>query len=643
MKTRLLAIALLITGAVGAQIPSYYNDVDLTKTGQLLKSELASKISTNVSTPSYTPGVWNALKLIDLDPINSDNVVLVYGYNDNDGVLKTDRSRNKNSNGGASTDWNREHVYPRSLGNPNLGSSGPGSDVHHLRPADPSFNGDRGSRRFADGSGNANITTQGNWYPGDEWKGDVARMIMYMYVRYGSRCLASNVGIGNGVSGDSGMIDLFLQWNVDDPVSAFELQRNPIIENIQGNRNPFIDNPILATVIWGGPQAEDRFGNSTGGSNNGDTLCTSTVSTFPYAESFENNLGNWNNSSRDDFNWERRSGSTPSSNTGPSRASAGSDYIYMESSAPNNNGDRAILYGPCLDLSDTATFSFKYHMYGASNMGSLQVEASTNGSSWTSIWSKSGNQGDSWRTTSIDLGAYSGRNVQLRLNGVTGTTWQGDMAVDDIKVTTGSMPPLSSNFDIRITLTFDQYPVETSWQLKNSSNQVVASGGNYGSQVQGSTLNINRTVPAGCYSFVINDSFGDGMCCQYGNGAYRLTRLDSGNMVTSGGNFNATQTRNFCLGTNSRNASEEEIFIAKPQLHPEISELRVYPNPTQDILFIENIGDQEIEIVVFNTLGQKLINKQVSKSVDLSSLPNGVYIIQLSNKVSKVTKKVVKN
>jgi endonuclease I len=91
-------------------------------------------------------------------------------------------------------------------------------------------------------------------------------MMMFMYVRYGSRCLPNNVGIGNAVAGDANMIDLFLQWNAEDPVNFFEDNRNVVIAGIQGNRNPFIDNPALATQIWGGPQAEDRFGSGGTGS-----------------------------------------------------------------------------------------------------------------------------------------------------------------------------------------------------------------------------------------------------------------------------------------------------------------------------------------------------------------------------------------
>ncbi len=268
MKKLLLPLLLMISIIGYSQVPSYYNDFNLNLSGQSLQNELSTKVTnTHTTFLSYTPGVWDALKQTDLDPSNSSKVVLIYGYNDTDGNSTTDRTRGVNNNGGGSNDWNREHTYPRSLGTPNLGSEGPGSDAHHLRPSDVQRNSSRGNRKFADGSGNSGTTSQGHWYPGDEFKGDVARMMMYMYIRYGNRCLPKNVGIGNTASSDSNMLQLFLEWNAEDPVSQLELQRNPLLENIQGNRNPFIDNPAFATQIWGGPQAEDRFGNTGGGTD----------------------------------------------------------------------------------------------------------------------------------------------------------------------------------------------------------------------------------------------------------------------------------------------------------------------------------------------------------------------------------------
>lgn len=247
-----------------AQIPSYYNSVNLNLTGENLKNQLALLITeTQFASLTYTPQVWNALKQTDLDPENSSRVLLLYGSNDNDGFFQTDRTRNVNatcSNSNCIGFWNREHVFPRSLGNPNLGFEGPGSDVHHLRATDFQMNSLRGNKRYTNSNGNAQAFGS-FFYPGDEWKGDVARMIMYMYLRYGFQCLPNNVGSGfSNVSPLGDMPTIFLQWNSEDPVQAHEVVRNNVLENLQGNRNPFIDNPYLATLIWGGPQAQDHWG-----------------------------------------------------------------------------------------------------------------------------------------------------------------------------------------------------------------------------------------------------------------------------------------------------------------------------------------------------------------------------------------------
>ncbi|WP_417784930.1 endonuclease [Tenacibaculum sp.] len=244
---------------IPSELAEYYKNTNFNLTGSPLKEELAATISsTHTTNLSYTPGVWDVLKQSDLDPTDNTKVILIYGYNDDDGNYVTDRTRDKDANGGNDGGWNREHVYPKALGNPNLGTSGPGADAHHLRPSDVRFNSQRGSLKFVAGTGNAKGVS-GGWYPGDEWKGDVARMMMYMYLRYGNQCLPKNVAIGSTVTSDSNMVDLLLQWNTDDPVSDLEIQRNNFVANEQGNRNPFIDNPYLATVIWSGSEAENTW------------------------------------------------------------------------------------------------------------------------------------------------------------------------------------------------------------------------------------------------------------------------------------------------------------------------------------------------------------------------------------------------
>jgi len=290
---------------------NYYNDVNLNLTGITLKEELATKIISTHTQFLFYDQVWDASKATDVNPENPQEVLLIYGFeNGTDTDVTNDRTRGINDNSGASGDWNREHVYSQSLGTPALSDSGPGSDAHHLRPADAQKNSSRNNRKFTTGSGNSGIQANGGWYPGDEWKGDVARMMMYMYVRYDDRCLMTNIGIGDNSSTPDDMIDLFLQWNAEDPVSDFERQRNTYHENTsnqnaQGNRNPFIDNPILATRIWGGPEAEDTWGIYTSTDTEAPTvptnLVTSNITTFSVDVSWDASTDNVEVTSYDVF------------------------------------------------------------------------------------------------------------------------------------------------------------------------------------------------------------------------------------------------------------------------------------------------------------------------------------------------------
>lgn len=261
MKKTIALLFLICLQTLVAQQP-YYNNVDLTLTGHDLYLALQQKIQNASSSFDYNDNK-ESMKITDRDPENNNKVLLLYGYNDSDGNCTTDRSRNKNNFGGGNCEYNREHTFARSnanptMGNANSGSTGIAADPHNIRPTDQRMNNDRGNKKFADGSGNAGNVGNGNWYPGDEWKGDVARIMMYMYTRYGDRCKPTLNGSGS-LQGSTQMLQTYLQWNVEDPVSDLEDQRNPHLEMVYGNRNPFIDNPYLATLIWGGPAAQDRW------------------------------------------------------------------------------------------------------------------------------------------------------------------------------------------------------------------------------------------------------------------------------------------------------------------------------------------------------------------------------------------------
>jgi endonuclease I len=216
------------------------------KSGAALKSAL-NGIIRNQTKLSYEQ-VWDALKVTDQDPNNSNNVILVYS-----GI-----SRSKSLNGGDQGDWNREHVWAQSHGDFGTGA-GAGTDLHHLRPEDVDVNAKRGNLDF-DNGGTAYPQAPGNYFDSDSWqprdavKGDVARMLFYMAVRYESGDqldLELNNAVSNGGTRYMGKLSVLLQWNLQDPPDAAEKNRNQLIyDKYQHNRNPFIDNYQWAGLIW---------------------------------------------------------------------------------------------------------------------------------------------------------------------------------------------------------------------------------------------------------------------------------------------------------------------------------------------------------------------------------------------------------
>merc|ERR1719471_1582241 len=147
---------------------------------------------------------------------------------------------------------------------------------------------------------------------------------------------------------------------------------------------------------------------------------------------FEKPCAIFSNAKGDDFDWSRKSGRTPSSNTGPSAAASGKAYMYTEASSPRKPGDTAILTSPPLIFSrGEDTLAFSCHMYGGS-IGRLSVEANGRG-----IWTKAGNQGNKWFQVVIPLVAGQDK---FKFIGVRGRSWAGDIAIDNITFYKRSKP-----------------------------------------------------------------------------------------------------------------------------------------------------------------------------------------------------------
>jgi endonuclease I len=236
------------TGGGGSDPGNYYDEA-AGKTGPELKAALHTIISRDVSRLTYDQ-VWEALKSTDQDPNNSSNVILIY----------SGRSQSKTANGGDADDWNREHVWAKSHGD--FGTAvGPGTDVHHLRPEDVTVNSARGNKDFDNGGSPVDeapgsLTDGDSFEPRDAVKGDVARMILYMAVRYdggdGFADLEPNDSVNNGSAPRMGKLSVLKAWSAQDPPDAFEQRRNEVIyDTYQHNRNPFVDHPEWVAAIWG--------------------------------------------------------------------------------------------------------------------------------------------------------------------------------------------------------------------------------------------------------------------------------------------------------------------------------------------------------------------------------------------------------
>ncbi|MEV7403512.1 endonuclease [Streptomyces sp. NPDC091267] len=231
---------------LGALDDTYYQDA-LGKTGTALKGALHTIIS-DQSKLTYDQ-VWDALKVTDEDPANSSNVILLY----------SGRSDPKSDNGGGVDQWNREHVWAKSHGDFGT-ATGPGTDIHHLRPEDVSVNSTRGNKDFDNGGSEVaeapgNYTDSDSFEPRDAVKGDVARMIFYMAVRYeGDDSFADlepNDSVSNGSAPNIGRLSALKAWSEQDPPDTFEQRRNDVIfDQFQHNRNPFIDHPEWVDAIW---------------------------------------------------------------------------------------------------------------------------------------------------------------------------------------------------------------------------------------------------------------------------------------------------------------------------------------------------------------------------------------------------------
>ena len=254
--------------------------------------------------------------------------------------------------------------------------------------------------------------------------------------------------------------------------------------------------------------------------------------------------------------------------------------------------------------------------------------------------------------------SYGNDAYSISSNGTTLVSG-GQFASSETKNFCLTPPP--SCTDVVVSITFDNYPEETAWTLTDANGTTIGSGGTYGNQADGSTLNLTGCLETGCYDFTMTDTYGDGICCLEGNGSYTISA--NGTTLTSGGQFTTSETKSFCVGVNTiygitgepeNNEEEESIEISDEsesnieKLLEETSKVSVFPNPTKDVInLVYELTNEETTINVYNSLGQLVMTQKDlgSKTVqlDVAKLQAGNYFISIHNSEKVLFSKFIKH
>ena len=272
-----------------------------------------------------------------------------------------------------------------------------------------------------------------------------------------------------------------------------------------------------------------------------------------------------------------------------------------------------------LTPNDITSLNFIYSMNGGNNQSY----------NWTGSIKKFA--GDLIEIPGFNFNVLDNNNYHIEINTVNGNPDElnsdSNLTINVIKTN-----KIGIGTSYNVIVTQDQYGSETTWKILDDNGNQVASGGPYSDLSSAGILEHTHNVnlPYGCYSFEINDGYGDGICCSYGNGSYKL-ETSNGTVVFNGtGNFSSKATNAFTTSETASISDNETSFF------------NIYPNPSKGYLTIKST--KKIKIEITNILGKKIYPSFKvfnSKTIDLTRLNNGVYFIKINDEKKTITKKII--
>jgi endonuclease I len=679
----ILAGVLLMSSTLFAQIPSgYYNSAN-GLTGTALKSALNNIIDGHTEYPYSSSGtdVWDILKVADRDPNNANNVIGIYsGFSMN-------AAAEYNSGAG----WNREHVWAKSRGN--FGTSkGAGTDLHHLRAADISTNSARNNRNFdeattqyVDGSGNYSGTTDSYtsstdwvWEPRDEVKGDIARMILYMTIRYEGKNgevdleLTDNLLTNTDKTPIHGKASVLIQWHLDDPVSSAEITRNNVVYGYQNNRNPFIDHPEYVCEIFGSycTGGGNGNGNGNGGGSGSDLFISEYIEGSSYNKGLE--IANTTGSTVDLSSYSIKKQTNGSGNWGSEYTMSGTlnsgDVLVIVHSSSNstmkaiadiqtgsgivsfNGNDPIGLFKNGVLIDIIGTFSAGSSNF-AQNTTIVRKESvsSPNTTYTTSEWDTYASNTFSYLGTHTSNGSGSGSSNIFLSEYIEGSSYNKGLEITN---NTGASVDLSS-YSLK-----KQTNGSGSWTAEYTLSGTLSDGNVYTIvhssaatamknvatvQTSSNVMSFNGNDPIGLFkNGVLIDVIGtfNGGSSNFAKDATIVRNVVEPNTTYTVTEWDSHASNTFTyFGTPSTTQFKTAITTVN-----QVNEISLYPNPASNHIIITHTNDLIHRVTIFDVTGKLVLELQPmqnSVQVDVSSIQNGVYFIWVYSNNSYTFEKLI--
>lgn len=601
----LYLLFLFVTTFSFAQAPSNYYDT-ATGSGYILKTQLRDIITAGHSDQGYA-GLWTGYATTDRDNYYEfDNTILdIYsefpsGADNYNYTYSTNQCGNYSSEGDC---YNREHLVPQS----SFSEASPmKNDIHHVYPTDGYVNGGRGSFPFGEVQTASNTYQNGSqkgtsavlgysgtvFEPIDEFKGDIARALLYFAVRYQNDVdTYTSFDMFNGTEDQvfqTWAIDLLLDWHNVDPVSQKEIDRNDTAYNFQGNANPFVNHPEYANMIWNlSPDTQ------------APTTPTNLVTSNP-------------SSSTMDLSW-----TASTDNTGVT-----SYDVYVDGSFYVSTNSTSSSY-TVTGLTSETTYSFTILAKDAANNMSVQSTAAngttTAGSGGTvdlfiSEYVEGGNN------KAIEIANFTGSIVNLSSYTIARDVNSGGSWGTELQLT-GSVP----DQDVHVIVNGSATTALTSLADQLSSADAMLFNGN---------------DPVGLFkNGILIDVFGNlGGTDNFEDIVYRRKPT----VETPNTTFNLPREWDqYPVGTYSDIGMHTQTLSIQ---YNTVNELNFYPNPLKgNKLYIDT--NQSLNIEIFNILGKRIISDEVNSNknyLNLSDLNSGIYLIKISNSNQTITKKLIR-